>query len=44
MSARVVVPVAYAVIGLSMARMREVFKRGFFKEMTRWTSLRTIVR
>ena len=33
-----------AATGLSMAGMKEAFKRGVFKEMTCWMILRTNVR
>ena len=42
-SASVRVTIACAVLGLSMVGMREACKRGFSKEMTCWTSSRTIV-
>ena len=43
MSASVVVLIACIVLGLSMAGVREACKRGFFREMTRWTSVRMMV-
>ena len=43
MSATVVVLIACAVSGLSMAGTGEACKRGFFKEMTRWMMLGTFV-
>ena len=43
MSASLVGLIACAVLGLLTASVREACKRGFFKEMTRRTSLRTIV-
>ena len=43
MSATVVVLIGCAVLGLSRAGVREACKCGFFKEMTRWTKVRTIV-
>ena len=43
MSASVVVLIACAVLGLLMASVREACKRGFFKETTRRTVVRTIV-
>ena len=39
MSASVVVLIAYAVLGLLMASVREARKRGFFKGITRQTSV-----
>ena len=38
-----VVLIACAVLGLSRAGVREACKCGFFKEMTRWMKVRTIV-
>ena len=38
-----VVLIGCAVLGLSRAGVRETCKCGFFKEMTRWTKMRTIV-
>ena len=38
-----VVLIACAVLGLPRAGAREACKCGFFKEMTRWMSVRTIV-
>ena len=38
-----VVLIGCAVLGLSRAGVREACKCGFFKEMTRWTKVRTIV-
>ena len=43
MSASVVVLIGCAVLGLLRAGVRETCKCGFFKEMTRWTKMRTIV-
>ena len=43
MSASVVVLHICAVLGVSMAGVKEACKRGFFKEMTRWTSVKIIV-
>ena len=36
--------VAYVLIGLLMAGIREAFRCGVFTEMTRWTSVRTNAR
>ena len=41
MSAHVVVLVGCAVLGLLRAGVRETCRCGFFKEMTRWTKMRT---
>ena len=38
-----VVLIGCAVLGLLRAGVRETCKCGFFKEMTRWTKMRTIV-
>ena len=38
-----VVLIACTVLGLSRAGVREACKCGFFKEMTRWMKVRTIV-
>ena len=38
-----VVLIGFAVLGLLGAGVRETCKCGFFKEMTRWTKMRTIV-
>ena len=43
MSASVVALIGCAVLGLLRAGVRETCKCGFFKEMTRWTKMRTIV-
>ena len=43
MSASVVVLIGCAVLGLLRAGVRETCKCGFFKEMTRWTKMRTNV-
>ena len=43
MCASVVVLIGCAVLGLLRAGVRETCKCGFFKEMTRWTKMRTIV-
>ena len=43
MSANVVVLIDCAVLGLLRAGVRETCKCGFFKEMTRWTKMRTNV-
>ena len=43
MSASVVVLIGCAVLGLLRAALRETCKCGFFKEITRWTKMRTIV-
>ena len=43
MSASVVVLIGCAVLGLLRAGLRETCKCGFFKQMTRWRKMRTIV-
>ena len=43
MSASVVVLIGCAVLRLLRAGVRETCKCGFFKEMTHWTKMRTIV-
>ena len=43
MSASVVVLIGSAVLGLLRAGVRVTCKCGFFKEMTRWTKMRTNV-
>ena len=43
MSASLVVLIACTVLGLSRAGVREACKCGFFKEMTRWMKVRTIL-
>ena len=43
MSASVVVLIGCAVLGLLRAGVRKTCECGLFKEMTRWTRMRTIV-